>query len=155
MIIINVADSSRRYNNNVVNEAVETPRSLFQKLGVAYERGQTSLNGTILNASQMDQTFAQLGISGHATLNSIIKGDGAVAFINVSDSSKRYNDHTVDETSETPRTLFQRLGVAYERGQTSLNGTILSAAQLDMTFAQLGVTGRATLNSIIKGDGAF
>lgn len=155
MMIINVSDSSTRYGQKEVNELVDTPRSLFESLGVRYERGQTSLNGTILTPGQMDMTFAALGVAGIATLSSIVKGDGAAITVNVSDSGTRYGGHTVNELTDTPRSLFERLGVAYQRGQTSLNGTILTPGQMDMTFSALGVAGLATLSSIVKGDGAI
>ena len=77
MIFVNVSDSNSRYGQQMVNEATDTPRSLFEKLGVAYERGQTSINGRILNGAQIDETFANLGVSGQCTLTNIIKGDGA------------------------------------------------------------------------------
>lgn len=154
MMFVTVSDSSRRYGDQMVNEAVDTPRSLFEKLGVNYQRGQSSLNGTILTADKMDTPFAALGVTGRATLNSIVKGDGAVVFITVSDSSRRYGEQVVNEAVDTPRALFERLGVNYQRGQSSLNGTILNDSQLDSSFAMLGVTSRATLNSIVKGDGA-
>jgi len=155
MMFINVSDSSNRYNQQIVNEVTDTPRSLFQKLGVAYERAQVSLNGTIISGSQLDTPFAALGVSGSATLSAIVKSDCAVVFISVSDSSNRYPSQSVNEAVDTPRSLFQKLGVAYERAQTSLNGTILSGDQLDMTFAQLGVIGSATLSAIVKSDCAW
>lgn len=126
MMFISVSDSSTRYGDQMVNEAVDTPRSLFEKLGVNYQRGQASLNGSILSSDKLDMTFAQLGVSGRATLNSIVKGDGAVVFISVSDSSSRYGEQVVNEAVDTPRGLFEKLGVAYQRGQASLNGSILT-----------------------------
>lgn len=152
MMFINVSDSSNRYDPQSVNEVIDTPRSVLNNLHVAYERAQVSLNGTILSASQLDIPFANLGVSGSATLSAIVKSDCAVAFISVSDSSNRYDPQPVDETVDTPRSLFRKLGVNYERAQTSLNGTILSADQLDDTFEQLGVSGSATLSAIVKSD---
>lgn len=77
MIIVNVSDSGTRYPEQTVNEAMGTPRSLFDKLGVNYSRGITSLNGTILSPDKLDMTFSELGISGgRAILNSVVKGDG-------------------------------------------------------------------------------
>lgn len=154
MIFISVSDTSRRYGDQAVNEINETPRSLFEKLGVNYERSQTSLNGTILTPGQMDMTFAQLGITTRGVLSSIVKGDGAMVFVSVSDTSRRYGDQAVNEQAETPRSLFDKLGVAYERAQISLNGAILTPGQMDMTFGQLGITTRGALNAIVKGDGA-
>lgn len=154
MIFVNVSDSSRRYGDQAVNEMTETPRSLFNKLGVNFERAQTSLNGSILTPGQMDMTFSALGITTRGVLNAVVKGDGALVFINVSDSSRRYGDQAVDETTETPRSVFNKLGVNYERAQTSLNGSILTPGQMDMTFAALGVTTRGVLNAVVKGDGA-
>lgn len=131
MIFVNVSDSSRRYGDQAVNEMTETPRSLFNKLGVNFERAQTSLNGSILTPGQMDMTFSALGITTRGVLNAVVKGDGALVFINVSDSSRRYGDQAVDETTETPRSVFNKLGVNYERAQTSLNGSILTPGQMD------------------------
>lgn len=154
MTFITVSDSSRRISNQAVNEAVETPRSLFEKFNINYDRAQTSLNGSILTPGQMDMTFAQLGVTTRGVLNAIVKGDGAMVFISASDSSCRYPEQAVDESMETPRTLFEKLGVNYARSQVSLNGAILSPAHLDMTFAALGITTRGVLNAIVKGDGA-
>lgn len=154
MIFVNASDSSRRYGDQAVNEMTETPRSLFNKLGVNFERAQTSLNGSILTPGQMDMTFAALGITTRGVLNAVVKGDGALVFVNVSDSSRRYGDQAIDETTETPRSVFNKLGVNYERAQTSLNGSILTPGQMDMTFAALGITTRGVLNAVVKGDGA-
>ena len=154
MVFMNVSDSSRRYGEQVINEAIETPRSLFEKLGVSYARAQASLNGSVLSAEQMDMTFAQLGITTRGVLNAIVKGDGAMVFVSVSDSSRRHGDQAVNEQAETPRSLFEKLGVSYERAQTSLNGSILTPGQMDMTFSDLGITTRGVLNAIVKGDGA-
>ena len=154
MIFVNVSDSSRRYGDQAVNEMTETPRSLFNKLGVNFERAQTSLNGSILTPGQMDMTFSALGITTRGVLNAVVKGDGALVFVNVSDSSRRYGDQAIDETTETPRSVFNKLGVNYERAQTSLNGSILTPGQMDMTFAALGITTRGVLNAVVKGDGA-
>ena len=154
MIFVIVSDSSRRYGDQAVNEMTETPRSLFNKLGVNFERAQTSLNGSILTPGQMDMTFAALGITARGVLNAVVKGDGALVFVNVSDSSRRYGDQAIDETTETPRSVFNKLGVNYERAQTSLNGSILTPGQMDMTFAALGITTRGVLNAVVKGDGA-
>ena len=154
MIFVNVSDSSRRYGDQAVNEMTETPRSLFNKLGVNFERAQTSLNGSILTPGQMDMTFSALGITTRGVLNAVVKGDGALVFVNVSDSSRRYGDQAIDETTETPRSVFNKLGVNYERAQTSLNGSILTPGQMDMTFSALGITTRGVLNAVVKGDGA-
>lgn len=75
-------------------------------------------------------------------------------FVNVSDSSRRYGDQAVNEMTETPRSLFNKLGVNFERAQTSLNGSILTPGQMDMTFSALGITTRGVLNAVVKGDGA-
>lgn len=154
MIFMNISDSSRRISNQAVNEAVETPRSLFEKFNINYDRAQTSLNGSILTSGQMDMTFSQLGVTTRGVLNAIVKGDGAMVLISASDSSCRYGDQAVNEATETPRTLFDKLNVNYGRSQVSLNGSILTPGQMDMTFAQLGVTTRGVLNAIVKGDGA-
>lgn len=77
MIIVNVRSTTHRFDGQAVNENVETPRSLFDKVGIDYSRAISSLSGTILTSEDMDTTFAELGAAGVCTLNSIIKADNA------------------------------------------------------------------------------
>lgn len=154
MVIINVADSSRRYTPQTINETMETPRSIMDKLGINYSRAQVSMDGTLLTPGQMDMTFAALGVTTSAFLNAVVKGDGAAIAVTVTDSSRRYGTYTIDETADTPRSLMERLGVNYSRSQVSLNGTLIAPGFMDSTFAELGVTTNAVLSAIVKGDGA-
>ena len=77
MIIVNVRSTTRRFDSQAVDEHVETPRSLFNKMGVDYSRGVTSLSGTFLTVNDMDTTFSELGVTGVCTLSAIIKADSA------------------------------------------------------------------------------
>lgn len=60
------------------------------------------------------------------------------------------------ETTSTPKAVFNEMGVSVSGAVVNLNGTILSATDLNSTFAALGVTDGTTinLNSIVKADGA-
>lgn len=77
MIIINVRSTTRRFDGQAVDENMETPRSLFDKMGIDYSRTVNSLSGTILMPDDMDCTFAELGAAGVCTLSAIIKADSA------------------------------------------------------------------------------
>lgn len=76
MIIVNVRSTTRRYDGQVVNEATETPRSLFEKVGVDCSRTVNSLSGEIITPDKMDMTFAELNAGPLCTLNAIIKATG-------------------------------------------------------------------------------
>lgn len=60
------------------------------------------------------------------------------------------------EPNATPRAIFDDFGVDTSGSVVNLNGTILSATDLNSTFEALGVSDGSTvnLNSIVKADGA-
>lgn len=62
---------------------------------------------------------------------------------------------TADVTA-TPASVFNDMGVSTAGASINLNGTILSATDLNSSFSALGVADGATanLNSIVKADGA-
>ena len=76
MIIVNVRSTTRRFDSQAVDEHVETPRSLFEKIGIDCSRSVNSLSGTILMPDDMDCTFAELGAAGVCTLSAIVKAQG-------------------------------------------------------------------------------
>ena len=59
----------------------------------------------------------------------------------------------VDENS-TLRTALEENGVDYTRGTMHLDGAPLRAGDLDKTFAQMGVTEKCYLLSVVKADNA-
>ena len=63
---------------------------------------------------------------------------------------------SVDITS-TPAEVFSELEISTASSMINLNGTILSATDLNATFEDLGIKDGDTcnLNSIVKADGAF
>ena len=69
-----------------------------------------------------------------------------------------FNRHTtdpIDPSTTTLRSILDQYQVNYMSGQTNLNGTILSAADLDKTFADCGVTeGSCYLLNVAKQDNA-
>lgn len=60
----------------------------------------------------------------------------------------------VDPASVTIKELFKNNGVAYERATNYLDGCPINASQINMTLAEMNVTGDCTLLSVIKNDNA-
>lgn len=60
------------------------------------------------------------------------------------------------DVTATPRQVFNELGVDTSTSMVNLNGTILSGADFDKTFEDLGIADgtSANLNAIVKADGA-
>lgn len=60
------------------------------------------------------------------------------------------------ERSNTPNEVFANNGLSTHGAMVNLNGTILSAVDLNATFEALGVANGSTnnLNAIVKADGA-
>lgn len=77
MIQVNVRTNTTRKTCNV--EVTDTPKSVFDSVGVDVSRSMTNLNGVTLTATDLNSTFAALGVSDGTTanLNSIVKADGA------------------------------------------------------------------------------
>lgn len=74
--------------------------------------------------------------------------------INVRTNTQR---RTVNEDiTATPKQVFEELGVDTSTSMVNLNGTILSGADFNKSFEELGVADGATanLNAIVKADGA-
>lgn len=59
-------------------------------------------------------------------------------------------------TTDTPVKAFEAANAGYQGSMINLNGTPLTATDLNSTFERLGVADGATvnLNSIVKADGA-
>ena len=59
------------------------------------------------------------------------------------------------EITDTPASVISEMGLDISGAQINLNGTILTATDLQSTFEALGVVDGTTvnLNSIVKGDG--
>lgn len=73
--------------------------------------------------------------------------------IDVRTSNKRYGLHTFEETTTTPRQVFESLDVPYQSAQPMLSGTVLKSEQMDTTLAALGASNGAVLSATVKGDG--
>lgn len=74
--------------------------------------------------------------------------------VNVKTNSTR---RTVNaDVTETPAQLFERIGANVSGATNNLNGTILSAADMQQPFSALGVQDgtSVSLNSVVKADGA-
>lgn len=97
MISINVRTSTTR--RTVTADITSTPKSVFSELGIDTTGTHTNLDGAILSAADMNQTFERLGIAdGSAvSMNSIVKADGAAAFAIVGDAFVITSGITLDE----------------------------------------------------------
>lgn len=62
----------------------------------------------------------------------------------------------ITEAESTPNAVFNDMGVSIAGSMVNLNGTLLSATDLNSSFSALGVTDGSSvnLNSIVKADGA-
>lgn len=77
MITLNVRTNTARRTVN--KDITDTPRSVFEELGVDTSTSMVNLNGTILSGADFDKTFEELRVADGSTanLNAIIKADGA------------------------------------------------------------------------------
>lgn len=62
----------------------------------------------------------------------------------------------ITEATDTPAIVFEKANAGVSGAMVNLNGTVLTATDLNSTFEALGVADGATvnLNSIVKADGA-
>lgn len=62
----------------------------------------------------------------------------------------------ITEVTKTPAQAFEEANAGVSGAMVNLNGTVLTATDLNSTFEALGVADGATvnLNSIVKADGA-
>lgn len=65
-------------------------------------------------------------------------------------------EEVITEVTSTPAKVFEEANAGVSGAMVNLNGTVLTATDLNSTFEQLGVADGATvnLNSIVKADGA-
>lgn len=77
MLSINVRTNTTR--RTVSADITATPRQVFEELRIDTSTSQVNLNGTILYAADLGQTFEALGVADGSTanLNAIVKADGA------------------------------------------------------------------------------
>lgn len=75
MIRVTVCNNVNR-DNVIVNDQT-TLRSVLEQQGIEYHRGSCTLNGSTLQAGDLDKTFADFGIKERAFLMQIVKADNA------------------------------------------------------------------------------
>lgn len=77
MISVNVRTNTTRRTVN--KDITDTPRQVFNELGVDTSTSMVNLNGTILSGADFDKSFESLGVADGSTasLNAIVKADGA------------------------------------------------------------------------------
>ena len=77
MISINVRTNTTR--RTVSADVTQTPRDVFNELGVDTSTSMVNLDGAILSAADFAKSFEDLGVADGATanLNAIVKADGA------------------------------------------------------------------------------
>lgn len=55
---------------------------------------------------------------------------------------------------KTPREAFELAHIEYESGTPTIDGSPLRAGDLDKSFAELGITNKCFLRSVVKADNA-
>lgn len=76
MITVTIGTNLER-KEVMVDPTSVTIKELFKNNGVAYERATNYLDGCPINAAQINQTLAELNVTGDCTLLSVIKNDNA------------------------------------------------------------------------------
>ena len=76
MITVTVGTNLDR-KDIMVDPETATVKQIFKDNGVAYERATNYLDGCPINASQINQTLAQLNVTSDCVLLSVIKNDNA------------------------------------------------------------------------------
>lgn len=59
------------------------------------------------------------------------------------------------EPNRTLRSVLEDQDIDYSTGTLHLDGSTVTPGQLDKTFAELGITEKCFLISVVKADGAF
>lgn len=59
------------------------------------------------------------------------------------------------EPTATLRSVLEDQDIDYSTGTLHLDGSTVTPGQLDKTFAELGITEKCFLISVVKADGAF
>lgn len=59
------------------------------------------------------------------------------------------------EPSKSLRSVLEDQEIDYSTGTLHLDGSTVTPGQLDKTFAELGITEKCFLISVVKADGAF
>ena len=59
------------------------------------------------------------------------------------------------EPTATLRSVLEDQEIDYSTGTLHLDGSTVTPGQLDKTFAELGITEKCFLISVVKADGAF
>ena len=59
------------------------------------------------------------------------------------------------EPNRTLRSVLEEQEIDYSTGTLHLDGSTVTPGQLDKTFAELGITEKCFLISVVKADGAF
>lgn len=74
--------------------------------------------------------------------------------INVTVGNNVKRENVLVDDSTTLRSLLEEAGVDYTRGAMQLDGATLMPGDIDKTFADFGITGRAYLLGVQKADNA-
>ena len=75
MIRVTIGNNVRR--NNITIDENTTLRQALEQAEIDYSVGMTSLDGTTLQAGDLDKTFAQFGIAEKCFLLNVVKADNA------------------------------------------------------------------------------
>lgn len=75
MIKVTVGNNVKR--ESVIVESSATLRSVLENAGIDYTRGVMHLDGSSLQAGDLDKTFANFGITEKCFLLNVVKADNA------------------------------------------------------------------------------
>lgn len=76
MIKVTVGNNVKRENKIV--DAGRTLRSVLEEAGIDYTKGVMHLDGSSLQAGDLDKTFADFGITEKCFLLNVVKADNAL-----------------------------------------------------------------------------
>ena len=76
MITVTIGTNLNR-KEVLIDPETKTIKDLFRENNIAYERATNYLDGCPINASQINQTLAQLNVTSDCTILSVIKNDNA------------------------------------------------------------------------------
>ncbi len=77
MIQVDMRDNVNHKINNFPSDT--TIREALEGSGISYARGVMMLDGSPLQPGDMDKSFAEMGVTGHCYLTSVVKTNNALA----------------------------------------------------------------------------
>lgn len=132
--MINVTIGNNLKRSNIIVSENTTIRKALEDNGIDYTRGTTSLDGATLAAGQMDQTFAQMGVTEKCYLLNVVKADNAAVIKIAGGAAVVESAHSLEDLKKIEKyrpdalNLYEGTGsdrhVVFAVGSTGGNGVI-------------------------------